>query len=145
MRRLIRIPLLALLCLCATGFAAWAATGAAHQSSKKKFCARFDADDHAYCMPYGPQGKRGAKGPQGIVGQQGVVGAVGPVGAVGAVGAQGQQGIQGIRGVVGPTGPTGADGAFVSPSGSDPGGSDPPAADSHDDACDDLRNDASGV
>ena len=127
MRRLIPIPLLALLCLAATGFGAWAATGAGGHpaSTQKKFCARYDSDDHAYCMPYGPQGKTGAQGPQGFVGHQGAVGPVGVVGVVGAVGAVGPQGVQGIRGVVGQTGPTGADGAFVSPSGSDPGGADP--------------------
>jgi hypothetical protein len=126
MKRLIRIALLTLACLAATGFAAWASAGAfggkGPYKKNGKLCVRYDADDHPFCFSYGPHGE---KGPQGIVGARGLVGVVGPVGPLGRVGAVGRQGPQGIQGVTGPIGPTGPDGAFVQPSGSDPGGSDP--------------------
>ncbi len=126
MKRLIRIALLALMCLAASGFAAWASTGAfggkGPYKKHGKLCARYDQDDPAYCFSYGPRGKRGTQGQQGARGLVGFIGTVGPLGPVGAVG---QQGPQGIRGITGSTGPSGPDGAFVTPSGSDPGGSDP--------------------
>lgn len=126
MKRVIRIALLTLACLVATGFAAWASVGnfggKGPYKKNGKLCVRYDADDTPYCFSYGPRGK---KGPQGRVGVRGPVGLIGPVGIKGIQGVVGQRGPQGIVGVTGPIGPTGPDGAFVSPKGSDPGGSDP--------------------
>lgn len=128
MKRVIRIALLTLASLTATGFAAWASTGGfGGKGSYKKgnaMCVRYDADDPAECIPFGPRGQRG---PRGRVGARGLLGLVGPVGIQGPVGAAGPRGAQGIQGVTGPTGPTGPDGAFVLPSGSDPGGAHPGA------------------
>ena len=122
MKRLIRIGLLTLACLAATGFAAWASAGnfggKGPYKKNGKLCVRYDADDTPYCFSYGPHGKRG---PQGRVGRRGQVGLVDPVGIKGIQGAVGPRGAQGVQGVIGPTGPTGPDGAFVSPGGSNPG------------------------
>jgi Collagen triple helix repeat (20 copies) len=114
MKRLIRITLLTLACLVATGFAAWASVGSfggkGPYKKNGKLCVRYDQDDNPFCFSYGPRGK---KGPRGRVGAQGPVGLVGSVGIKGIVGAVGPQGAQGIQGVIGPTGPVGPNGAFV--------------------------------
>jgi hypothetical protein len=121
MKRLIRIALLTLACLVATGFAAWASVGSfggkGPYKKNGKLCVRYDSDDTPFCLSYGPHGKRG---PRGRLGARGPVGLIGPVGIKGIVGAVGQQGPQGILGVTGPTGPVGPNGAFVTPNGNNP-------------------------
>jgi hypothetical protein len=127
-KRLIAVAVVIAGCVAAAAFTGlpWAAASPRARvaglpaARNGKVCGiKYDSDDSAGCLPNGPRGKRGQRGrrgPVGVVGVVGPVGSTGPVGPVGLKGALGAQGIQGVKG---------APGAFVTASGSSPGGSDP--------------------